>query len=127
METGRFRRDGWTPVRQLIFLDMLARTRSVSRAAAAARLSRESAYRFRKRDPDGLFALLWRAALNPVVTQPTRAQVDEGHRRIIAAGCGPEARNLRLSARHCQNRDASILAEPSSRAGRIWRAQDDVR
>jgi hypothetical protein len=31
----RFRRDGWTPARQLRFLDALARTRSVNRAATA--------------------------------------------------------------------------------------------
>lgn len=49
----------WTPERQCLFLHWLERTRSVSRAAAAAGLSREGAYRLRARDPAGLFALLW--------------------------------------------------------------------
>lgn len=53
------RRDGWTAERQLRFLDVLARTRSVTRAARAAGMSRESAYRLRARDQRGLFAALW--------------------------------------------------------------------
>jgi hypothetical protein len=59
----RFRRDGWTPARQLAFIDALARTGSITRAARAAGMSRESAYRFRRRDPRGLFAAAWDRAL----------------------------------------------------------------
>ena len=54
-----FRRDGWTPGRQLAFLDTLARTRCVTRAAAAAGMSRESAYRLRRRPSAALFAAAW--------------------------------------------------------------------
>src|SRR3954462_8865347 len=57
------RRDGWTPERQLRFLDALARTRSISKAAAAAGMSRESAYRLRERREGALFAALWDEAL----------------------------------------------------------------
>lgn len=49
----------WTPERQLTFLDTLARTRSVTRAAASAGMSRESAYRLRRRPAGGLFAAAW--------------------------------------------------------------------
>jgi hypothetical protein len=56
---SRTRRDGWTAQRQLRFLDTLARTRSVTRAAAAAGLSRKSAYRLRDRSDGALFAALW--------------------------------------------------------------------
>lgn len=59
----RFRHDGWTPRRQLNFLDTLARTRSVTRAAAAAGMSRESAYRLRGRPSAALFAAAWDRAL----------------------------------------------------------------
>ena len=59
----RFRRDGWTPARQLRFLDTLGRTRSVTRAAAAAGMSRESAYRLRKRASAALFAAAWDRSL----------------------------------------------------------------
>ena len=38
---------------------MLGRTRSVTKAAAAVRMSRESAYRLRDRREGALFALLW--------------------------------------------------------------------
>ena len=54
-----FRRDGWSGARQLTFLSELARTRSVTKAARAADMSRESAYRLRARDPHGLFAAAW--------------------------------------------------------------------
>jgi hypothetical protein len=55
----RIRRDGWTAERQLRFLDALGRTRSVTRAAAAAGRSRESAYRLRNRRDGALFAAAW--------------------------------------------------------------------
>src|SRR3954447_19327996 len=61
----RSRTDGWTPERQLCFLDALAPTRSVTKAAAVAGMSREGAYRFRSRLSGGLFALLWDRALSP--------------------------------------------------------------
>ena len=57
------RRDGWTPERQLRFLDALASTRSVVQAAAFAGMSRESAYRLRNRAGGALFAALWDRAL----------------------------------------------------------------
>jgi hypothetical protein len=68
------RRDGWTPARQLHFLDVLALTRSVTRAAAAAGMSRESAYRLRKRHPESLFASAWDRALlgHEMVARPAR-------------------------------------------------------
>jgi hypothetical protein len=59
----KIRRDGWTPERQLCFLDTLARTRSVTRAARAAGMSRESAYRLRRRKDGALFAAAWDRAL----------------------------------------------------------------
>lgn len=65
MGETRIRRDGWTAERQLRFLDNLTETRSVSRAAAAAGMSRESAYRLRERRGGALFAALWNLALRP--------------------------------------------------------------
>lgn len=61
--TRTIRADGWTAKRQLLFLDTLARTRSVSKAAAASGKSRESAYRLRERRDGALFAALWDEAL----------------------------------------------------------------
>lgn len=99
------RRDGWTAERQLVFLDTLARTRSVSRAARAAGMSRESAYRLRARDPNGLFAAAWDRALRSGRPAPTRREVEEGHIRSIAAACGSEGPNLRLAPPRHQLRD----------------------
>jgi hypothetical protein len=63
MQHAKPRADGWTSARQSAFLEVLARTRSVTRAARAAGMSRESAHRLRNRDPYGLFAAAWDRAL----------------------------------------------------------------
>jgi hypothetical protein len=55
----RTRADGWTAERQLRFLDTLAATRNVGKAASAAGMSRESAYRLRERRDGALLAALW--------------------------------------------------------------------
>jgi hypothetical protein len=62
-QTKSCRRDGWTIRRQLAFLDVLAQTRSVTAAARAAGMSRESAYRLRRRPSASLFAAAWDRAL----------------------------------------------------------------
>ena len=53
------RHDGWTIDRQKIFIRSLAMTRNVSRAAAAAGMSRESAYRLRRRAEGVALAESW--------------------------------------------------------------------
>jgi hypothetical protein len=57
------RHDGWTPERQRIFLDTLARTGVVADACRAARMSRDGAYEFRRRAAGAAFAIAWDAAL----------------------------------------------------------------
>jgi len=68
----KIRRDGWTPERQLRFLNALATTRSTAKAAAFAGMSRESAYRLRNRREGALFGLLWDQILAP---EPRRREV----------------------------------------------------
>lgn len=58
----RTRHDGWTPARCDRFAIAIAGGASVTAAAVAAGMSRESAYRLRAREPDGSFARLWTAA-----------------------------------------------------------------
>lgn len=60
---ARARRDGWTPERQRVFIAALARTGCVGRAAAAAGMSRESAYRLRRREGAARFAAAWDSIL----------------------------------------------------------------
>ncbi len=56
-------RNGWLPARQADFLGYLAETGSVSAAAARVWMSRESAYRLRRREGAESFAAAWDAAL----------------------------------------------------------------
>ena len=55
-----YRRDGWTPFARRLFLQVLAETGRVSRACEYSRLSSQSAYALRNRDP--MFAAGWDAA-----------------------------------------------------------------
>lgn len=73
---SRIRSDGWTPERQLRFLDALARARSVTRAAAFAGMSRESAYRLRSRKDGSLFALLWNRAMQLPVPNASKITIE---------------------------------------------------
>ncbi len=54
------RRDGWTPFARRLFLEVLAETGRVTLACEYARLTKQSAYALRARDP--LFAAGWDAA-----------------------------------------------------------------
>ena len=58
----------WTPERKHAFLDRLARSPNVRAAAFAAGMSRQSAYRLRKRDP--AFAAKWAALIERAYLRP---------------------------------------------------------
>lgn len=81
------RHDGWTPERRLRFLHVLAATRSVTSACAAAEMSRKGAYRLRRREPDD-FGRAWDHCLAPAWRNldgllarhgPTTSVNGEGH------------------------------------------------
>lgn len=61
----RYRKDGWTPMRQSDFLGHLAETGSVTAAAAHVGMTRESAYRLRDKPGAHSFAAAWDAILAP--------------------------------------------------------------
>lgn len=63
--------NGWLPPRQAAFLGYLAETGSVSAAAARVGMSRESAYRLRRREGAESFAAAWDAALGLPIRQVT--------------------------------------------------------
>ena len=84
------RHDGWTVERQKAFIEMLARTRNVSRAAAAAGMSREGAYRFRRRPDGAMFASTWDWALS----LPLRPRVN-----IEVHNCPPRGPGFNASPR----------------------------
>ena len=82
----KIRRDGWTPERQLRFLGALASTRSVTKAARAAGMSRESAYRLRSRKEGALFAAAWDRAI-----EGRALSASKGH-RFAASSRSPSTR-----------------------------------
>lgn len=67
---ARPRHNGWTAERQLAFLGALSLTRSVTRSAAAAGMSRKSAYRLRERRDGALFAARWDQILRRPCSPP---------------------------------------------------------
>ena len=57
------RANGWTPERQRIFCETLAECGNVDMAAKAVGMTRQSAYRLRRRSEGRSFSLAWDAAL----------------------------------------------------------------
>lgn len=75
----RARHDGWTPERQHLFIEHLADTGSVTRAAMCVGLSPESAYRLRRREDGAEFDAAWEAA----IAAATRRLVDVAFERAM--------------------------------------------
>jgi|GEM_PF-2914825 len=63
------RHDGWTPDRQRAFLEALADTGCVEAAAKAVNMSRQSAWRLRRRSDARAFDAAWEAALERAMQQ----------------------------------------------------------
>lgn len=79
----RARKDGWTPLRQAEFLGMLAQTRSVRAAAAFVGMSRESAYRLRRKPGAGEFAAIWDYILDPVQRPAPKVTLEPMFQRFV--------------------------------------------
>ncbi len=73
------RHDGWTPERQVAFIEALADQGSVSRAVLRVGMSLESAYRLRRRPEAKAFADAWRSAQ----AHATQKLVDVAFERAI--------------------------------------------
>jgi hypothetical protein len=91
----------WTAQRQLAFLDVLARKRSVSTAAKAVGMSREGAYRLRSRSDGALFAALWDIAL----AGPGAQSPSQGHTSDLSNG-----QLLRLLSTHFRRKNGDFRA-----------------
>lgn len=79
----RARADGWTPLKQAAFLGALAVTGSVRAAAARVGMSRESAYRLRRRAGAASFAHAWDVTLRRQVTPAPKVTAEELAPRAI--------------------------------------------
>ncbi len=71
----RARHDGWTPERQLDFIEALAETGCVDQAARIAGMSVQSAYRMRRRADAQAFRLAWEAALDHAISRLSHAAI----------------------------------------------------
>jgi len=106
----RCRRDGWTTDRQVKFIIALNKTRSVTRAAAAAGMSRESAYRLRDRPGHADFARAWGAA----VANKGHMAAAESHTRArpVTLDSSREGHESHVRGGFAQNRPARPLRAP---------------
>jgi hypothetical protein len=95
----------WTAQRQLAFLDVLARSRSVSSAAKAAGMSRESAYRLRNRRDGALFAALWDIAIAGPGLESPASSPSKGHTSGLGNG-----QLLRLLSTHFRRKNGDFRA-----------------
>ena len=65
----RYRYDGWTPDKQLEFIERLADCGCVEEAAGAVGMSRTAAYALRRRGDAQAFRLAWDAAMDTAVAR----------------------------------------------------------
>lgn len=119
----RARRDGWTPVRQAEFIGWLAETRCVKRAAARVGMSRESAYRLRRRKGAEGFCDAWDAILGAPQENGKRAPkakvtLDALFHRIAHGTYRPVLRDGRYAGTLHKPDNAALL----SALGRLDRA-----
>jgi len=106
----RIRRDGWTTDRQVKFIIALNKTRSVTRAAAAAGMSRESAYRLRDRPGHADFARAWDAA---VANKGHKSEAESHARaRPAALDSSREGHESHVRGGFAQNRPTRPLHPP---------------
>lgn len=73
---------GWTPVRQAEFLGLLAQTRCVKKAATLVGMSRESAYRLRRKPGAEEFVAAWDAILGAPGTPRAKVTLETLFQRI---------------------------------------------
>lgn len=89
----RARADGWTPLRQAEFLGHLAETRCIKRAAARVGMSRESAYRLRRKPGAEEFAAAWDAILGAPGTPRPKVTLDRLFQQIREGRLRPVLRS----------------------------------
>jgi hypothetical protein len=102
------RHDGWTPERQVRFIEALAQTRSVTRACRAVGMTSASAYKLRGHAEAAEFALAWRRAL------ADRPVERNGSRRTLARR-GRVGRTGKVSEVQ-EMHDATVSAPPAGQS-----------
>jgi hypothetical protein len=120
----RERRDGWTAARQRLFLEVLADTGSVTRAARRVGMSREAAYRLRRHPAAVDFAVAWDLALLELyrrVEEVALERVLQGEEEeVLRDGAVVVVRrrpcDVRLLLRMLERADANAVSRAAERA-----------
>ncbi|HEY0959971.1 MAG TPA: hypothetical protein VGE05_11970 [Novosphingobium sp.] len=79
----RYRSGGWTPGKQAAFLGFLAATRCVRTAARHVGMSRETAYRLRRKPGAGSFAHAWNVAIGENTGPAPKVTLEELRTRAV--------------------------------------------
>ena len=108
------RHDGWTPARQVRFIEELAATQSIARACKVVGMSRMSAYKLRDRPDAQQFRLAWSAALRPEFERSRRVSPRAAARRVRLTRPDPrkvdEVKEMEGPPVSTQNRQATSSA-----------------
>ena len=106
----RYRRDGWTPMKQADFLGRLAETGSVAAAARHVGMTRESAYRLRGKPGAASFAAAWDAILaQRAEARPRMSTHELLWHRLFYGSLKPVMRGGRhVATRHSPDEDAVL-------------------
>ena len=122
--THPIRRDGWTPERRELFLELLTAGLDVRRACKRVGMSRQAAYTLRRRDP--AFAQAWDGALRSarvaddeaflaMLPEPLRRTMSEMFGECNHRGSEGPPRTVSGLSGECKLRDAGGGAQDSVR------------
>jgi hypothetical protein len=123
VELRRVRPDGWTPLRQSEFLGLLAETRCVKKAAERVGMSRESAYRLRRKPGAESFVAAWDAILGPPNSPRAKVTLDGLFQRVRQGRYRPVLRGGRYVGT-LQKPDESALLAALSHLDRVCPPED---
>ncbi|MGB5484210.1 hypothetical protein [Parasphingorhabdus sp.] len=121
----RPRADGWVPVKQAEFLGHLAETRCIKKAAERVGMSRESAYRLRRKPGAGEFVAAWDAILGAPATPRPKVTLEGLFQRIRQGRYRPVLRGG-LYVGTIRKPDNRALLSALARLDRIVPPEDDA-
>jgi len=121
----RPRADGWSPLRQAEFIGLLAQTRCVKQAAGQVGMSRESAYRLRRKPGAEEFVAAWDAILGAPGTPRPKVTLEGLFQRIRQGRYRPILRGG-LYVGTIRKPDNRALLAALARLDRLVPPQDDA-
>lgn len=119
----RARHDGWTPVKQAEFIGYLAETRCVKQAVALVGMSRESAYRLRRKPGAEGFVAAWDYVLGSPDIPKAKVTLEQLFQRIRVGRYRPMMRAGRYVGT-VKKADNSALLSAISHLDRVAPSED---